>query len=619
MSPAPSPPVSPSTLKTRNRQLAEALRKLKDKHKREKRQWREFGEGLIPLYREMTTSRAGGSKAVMEGQGASELGSTPGMAFRSTDPTDEDEGLGGKRERRETRLPRSTLKDVLLPSPQPASTTPTNSPARPKTRSHLPSTADRLSAPSSSHAISSSPVRSAPNPLPIARLGATPLQAEEDDDDDVVATSVSYERLGKTKEKKESAEEKGALGEKPGSSTTLLLPAQPSSHPAHPHLAESTRNLEGKEEDVFRAAGTDCVPPSKPSAEAAVPRHLPPISSRRPRSPQNLEAVPAPPLQALVNLGTSKMNLNLEGQWTPFGRGDKSRSGLPTPDTSTRPAAPPSRPSLVSTPGLKPAGAASGRTGNKWLGRHMFVERVREGGMSGAVGTPASLARTARRTEREAGESGAEETLVSEGGVRPLDFGTRAGGGGKGKERAREADGEKTVDDRSPLLPPSAFDVKPELRSEDVEILALPPDPNLPLAVDRSSSPPPALRPIRPPWDPTLSQEEAERLRFRQQEDPMKGLTEEERRAFKRRLMEMSGRERLAIFGKFKGRGRYAGDLSVLSLSFPILSFSLVFVGPLELTKDSGFSGCDREANTTVNQEFEIIPERNQGRDYGAF
>lgn len=99
----------------------------------------------------------------------------------------------------------------------------------------------------------------------------------------------------------------------------------------------------------------------------------------------------------------------------------------------------------------------------------------------------------------------------------------------------------------------------------------------------------------------------------------MKGLTEEERRAFKRRLMEMSGRERLAIFGKFKGRGRYAGDLSVLSLSFPILSFSLVFVKPLELTKDSGFSGCDREANTTVNQEFEIIPERNQGRDYGAF
>lgn len=345
-------------------------------------------------------------------------------------------------------------------------------------------------------------------------------------------------------------------------------------HLTNPRPASRAAPSTSVDEDVFRAPATL--------------RRSPPPALKKRRLNENLERLDPPPSTAFAPRPSAPA-VAAAGAPRPSALNQTPRNNgpsaarpaapayLPTPDTGARPSVKPrpapaadSAASSNKSSAKKPTargGAAATPVGAqaqplRWLGKHIFSERVRDGEttpLSSSSGGSGS-----RKRKLGPLDDVDIDTPIRDGGVRPLDLGlsrpSPAAALAKGKGRASEA---------PTAAAPPALQQPPSVKQEPVSqkqarlapLRVNVPNKDLPMTVpdspDRDA--PPA------PWERTVSQEEAEDARFRAIAGPTKGMTTEERRQFNRSVRDLHGDELRAVFAKYKGRGRYAPELCVPS------------------------------------------------------
>lgn len=229
---------------------------------------------------------------------------------------------------------------------------------------------------------------------------------------------------------------------------------------------------------------------------------------------------------------------------------------------------------LAAAAGPTPRPTAERPAKRRWLGRHLFDERVREG-----LPTPLSIAQgngargkrkmAARDDEDEDDFNVDIDTPVRDGGVRPLALGfvspsnatpTEAVSASRQKGKRLATDLSASASTTAPLHP-TVVKLEPVDQPNLVPLRIN--VPNAQVAILVPDSPPSgestrAQR--RPAWERTPSEEFAEAAHYRAIEGPTKGMTPAERKAFNRSLRDKPANEVAALFRQFKGRGRYGDE-----------------------------------------------------------
>ena len=470
--------------------------------------------------------------------------------------------------------------------------------------------------------LSSSPAGPDPPRSP-GSVGAEAIEdkSDDDDEDDVVGTSVPQERASY---RYEAALDGGVLRPATSRARTVAagrLGSTPLSEIDRRLLDTAERETErwerlkrsatvgapvnaGKDDgDVFGAgAGAGGgAQPRQPGQPLSMPPPTPPPAKRRRIEADERGQPPVPGLSS-----ETRPSQPLARDRTPTvaarrtGGQAEPPPHLPTPETAARPSATAiakvrskatptaAQPNAVASgsrtsstasrqgataAGLTPTTEPAQRAGKqRWLGRHLFEETVRDGPPTplGAAATGVLGGKRKLAIRDGDGELDVDiDTPVREGGFRPLALGIERGSpaaltGVDDDVRRRKGKGRASDLTLAPVFSSSTATVKSEpLEPADPiaaaaagSFVANIPNGQIPLLVPDS----PPLTRARPAWERTPSEELAEAARYRALEGPTKGMTAAERKAFNRSLRDKPAKEVAALFSKFKGRGRYAGE-----------------------------------------------------------